>query len=400
MQDIQVKPQKPFREWQIRALDELLAKKRILFEVATGAGKSYFFCAALQKLFAINPNYSVVIVVPKNVILEDTWFRELIDAGFPITKIGFYYGAAKEIRQITLTNIQSIERLDMNRFDIVVADECHHLNTNRLFDLFKRLRPEYFVGLSATVQRKKAEHWNVLHLFDYNVFSYDVSQAINDDILSNFYYCPVAVSLSPEQLEEYQKLTQQIKNKVHTKATLDEDVSFMSLVSQQKKIMSNSEMKRKAVQLLLSQLQNKKVIVFSQYNDFTNSLYWSLVQVNVRAEVLHSGLPRKRQQQILDDYRSGVFSILLVTKMLDEGYNLPAIDCAIITATDKSELQMIQRLGRILRRKEHPALMYQIYCQSTLEEQIVQRNMKYFEQFCEGIKCYSIDGNYQTVIEE
>lgn len=385
---------KEFHEWQKRALVDLLVKKRILFEVSTGSGKTMFMVSALKKLFADNENASALIVVPKNVILEDTWFRELLDAGFPISQIGLFYGGGKEMRRITLTNIQSIENIDIGRFSIIVADECHHLQTDRLREIFSNCQAEYVIGLSATVQRKKYEHWQVLHLFDNNVFTYTLSEAIGDEILSNFCYYPISIELTSKEYDEYNTLTQQLgafssKNKNDIEDT--KNVMAMTLIGQRKKLISNTPVKKLIVQLILQQVLNKKTIIFSQYNEFTSSLYWTLIEIGIRSEVLHSGIPKANQQKILEDYRSNKFNVLLVTKMLDEGYNLPSIDCAIITATDKSELQMIQRLGRILRKKDHSAHLYQIFAKNTVEEEIVKRNVKFFKPFCEDIKTFYYD---------
>ena len=53
---------------------------------------------------------------------------------------------------------------------------------------------------------------------------------------------------------------------------------------------------------------------------------------------------------ILDKFRKGDINILVICKVLDEGFDLPKIDTGIILSTTSSIRQRIQRIGRISRK--------------------------------------------------
>ena len=76
------------------------------------------------------------------------------------------------------------------------------------------------------------------------------------------------------------------------------------------------------------------------------------------------------------------YNILLATRAVEEGYNLPKIDTGIIMACNSTKKQTIQRLGRVLRKKDKPSNLYQIYCLGTIEEQYAKERTKFFKSLC------------------
>src|SRR6056297_362208 len=92
------------RDWQRRAKEFFFEHDgRVIFEVTTGAGKTFSAIDIIQDILDKEPLTRILVVVPKNVILETGWYKEFVDAGIPIQKIGVYYGDVKEYAQITIT---------------------------------------------------------------------------------------------------------------------------------------------------------------------------------------------------------------------------------------------------------------------------------------------------------
>ena len=57
------------------------------------------------------------------------------------------------------------------------------------------------------------------------------------------------------------------------------------------------------------------------------------------------------RQHLLWQFRQGSLSLLCAPKVLDEGVDVPEADLGIILAASRTQRQMIQRMGRVLRRK-------------------------------------------------
>ena len=63
-------------------------------------------------------------------------------------------------------------------------------------------------------------------------------------------------------------------------------------------------------------------------------------------------MPEPGRGENLERFRRDAADWLIACKSLDEGLDIPAVDTVVIAAASKSPRQLIQRLGRALRRKQ------------------------------------------------
>jgi len=79
--------------------------------------------------------------------------------------------------------------------------------------------------------------------------------------------------------------------------------------------------------------------------------------------------------EILERFRTGEYSILATSQVLDEGIDVPAANVGIILSGSASKRQYAQRLGRILRPTEdnQPARLYEIISENTTETYVSQQ---------------------------
>lgn len=85
-------------------------------------------------------------------------------------------------------------------------------------------------------------------------------------------------------------------------------------------------------------------------------------------------MPKDDRAQGMDDFRSGASQILAAPRLLDEGIDVPEADLGVIVSANRSQRQMVQRLGRVIRKKEdgrHGRLVV-LYSKDTVEDPDVQ----------------------------
>lgn len=365
------------REWQMRAKKYFKeTNNNAIFEVATGSGKTFIAIDIINEICKIKPDIKVLIVVPKNVILETGWYNEFVNYGFPIQKIGVYYGDVKEISQFTITNMQSINKLPMEIFDFLILDECHNMCTERLLEIFS-YPFKYKLGLSATVKRLDNNHNKLLKMFDYNIFEYKPDDAIKDGVLNPFVFYNIAIKLDEETKVKYDELSYELNSIFQMEGSFEKimktsspiKIKMLSLMNERKQLINNYPVKFEVVFDIIKQYNKNKIIVFNQYNEQTTKLYWNLLETGVECRVLHSGISKSKREHNLIDFKNDKYNVLLTSKVLDEGYNLPKLDMAIIMAGDSTEKQTVQRMGRVLRKKENQdSILIQLYCKGTFEE--------------------------------
>ena len=390
-------------EWQQQAINFFFNNKcKAIFEVTTGAGKTFCAIEIIKKLLEVDEKIYVLIVVPKNVILEEGWVKEL-KREFNLRDVGVYYGFAKEVCKFTVTNMQNLSKLELSLFDFVILDEIHNYGTKRLLALLQEHKFKYLLGLSATLERMDGNHWKLLKYFDYNKFDYSPREALVDGVINEFNFYNIGVTMTEEDYEKYNEMTQKITavltkggsfNRIMMGKCTDVTLKpqLLKLLIERKQFVLNYPLKFEVLKNVCAQHLTDKILVFNEYNSQTSKCYWHLLEKGMHARVLHSGVDKKQREEALTDYKNNKFNILLATKILDEGYNLPAIDCAIIQAGNSTARQTIQRMGRVLRKKDKISSLYQIYVKDTMEEKQAVERAILFKELCTDFRDEMYEG--------
>ena len=334
-------------------------------------------------------NIRVLIVVPKNVILETGWYKELYDAGFGLPDIGVYYGAIKEYAKITITNMQNLKNIEMSLFDFIIFDEVHNMASRNALP-YVQMKIKYKLGLTATIERHDNKHWDLFKAFDFNVFKYGAHQALVENVINEFNFFDIAVQMDEDSYERYQILTTQINSLIQAGGGFNKilrgnspyKASLLQKMGLRKQLVNNYVRKFDVVLKICLQHSKDKIIVFNEFNDQTNKLYYHLLEGELKPCIYHSSMDKEKGQDNLMQYKKDKYNILLATRAVEEGYNLPKIDTGIIMACNSTKKQTIQRLGRVLRKKDKPSNLYQIYCLGTIEEQYAKERTKFFKSLC------------------
>jgi len=348
-------------KWQEKALELTMRNDKLLINVVTGAGKTFATIYILKKLLHKFPNLKILISVPKKVILEKTWLPEFFRAGISPLKVGVYYGFAKEIAPITLTTNASVAKTPLDLFDVLIVDEVHNWKTPRLLKILDMFWFK-MIGLTSTITDSNGKHIKLLTKFDYNVYSYNIEHAVKDNILSDFNFTLYRLNADRDFYEKYDELSSKMnfivkkygsaKRVMNLKNDNADKLKYLSLLFQRKKMVFYYPKRFEEVCKLIKNNPDKKIIVFNEFNDIARELSYNLLDYKVKNRVLNSDFNKDYIDNTLKDYKNGTFNVLLATTMLDEGYNLPQIDMAIIMSGNSSMKQFVQRIGRSIRKVE------------------------------------------------
>lgn len=106
---------------------------------------------------------------------------------------------------------------------------------------------------------------------------------------------------------------------------------------------------------LLSNMRDKKLILFVQYRDQINRIKDVLDQKGYKSRIFvgkRDGFTRKNQEEAMDAFRRDEFNILIASSIGEEGLDIPAVDSVIFYEPIPSEIRSIQRRGRAGRFKD------------------------------------------------
>ena len=72
----------------------------------------------------------------------------------------------------------------------------------------------------------------------------------------------------------------------------------------------------------------------------------------VSIDLITGSTARRQRREILDDLRVRTLDAVAAPRVLDEGIDVPDANLGIVMSASRTRRQMIQRMGRILRRKQ------------------------------------------------
>ena len=88
--------------------------------------------------------------------------------------------------------------------------------------------------------------------------------------------------------------------------------------------------------------------------------------------------PVKERREVLAGFNQGEYGVIVTSRVLNEGVDMPAANVAVILSGSASVREHVQRLGRILRRGEGKrALLYEVVTRGTAEENVSERRRQH-----------------------
>ena len=127
---------------------------------------------------------------------------------------------------------------------------------------------------------------------------------------------------------------------------------YQKAFNERRRILAETPAKRARLRDLVAAIGSAdRTIVFTQTIDAAEDAVRSVRTGGLTAEAIHSQLDDGGRQSMLGRFAEGRLKMIAAPQLLDEGVDVPAADLAIILAASSSRRQMVQRMGRVLRRK-------------------------------------------------
>ncbi|MDR1993251.1 MAG: DEAD/DEAH box helicase family protein [Nitrososphaerota archaeon] len=370
------------RAYQTEALDRwVAAKRRGVLVLPTAAGKTFIALRAID-LLAV----PALIVVP-TLDLVDQWRRRVREClGVEAGVVG---GGECVLRMVTVATYDSAFAQAAylgNRFMLLVFDEVHHLASPGYMQIAEMFVAPYRMGLTATFERSDQRHTLLPLLVGDLVYSVSVDVLLAGKHLSEYTYEKIAVDLTPSEQQNYMEHMAVFRNYVVSrhlvlKSALDFQRFIMStgrdpqaraaLLARNRalKIAVNSEAKLELLAQKLTVYEDEKILIFTLYNDLVYTISRRFLIPAVTYQT-----PREERRAILANFGSGKYRVIVTSQVLDEGVDVPDASVGIMLGGTGSKREFVQRLGRLLRKKDgKTAKLLEIISKETVEVNISRR---------------------------
>ena len=370
----------------------------IVYSTGTGKTEIAFECAKRVACRSSSSSsistLNVLLMVPRIILIEQN-IRRLVSYGIPKDKIGAYFGERKQIREITICTYQSIIRnLDIiRRSNMVIFDEIHLIRDtakifSKIFDVVIEDHKKAILGLTATLDEKDLSKYNTILTLLPPVKRYPIKNAVNDKRLAKPIVIPLKVNLTEKEQNDYDTYSAKIKKISNRFKKYDAEsmtgllrkggfVSGMAKawflnIRKRKLLLSCAENKLlSALNLITKKFPNEKIMIFSETIDSISKLRDMLELEGTKAMIIDSNTNSRKRQSILNQWGREFYPLLSV-HTLEIGFDIPQVRIEVILATTSNMNQVIQRIGRVIRKQEGKdlALIYVIYVSDTKDDKI------------------------------
>lgn len=361
------------------------AAYRAVAALPTGSGKTILAVMAIARL-----KRSALVLVP-TIDLMVQWANVL--KRFFDVPVGMWGGGSSETCDITVSTYNSaVLKMEFfgNRFAFLIADECHHLPgpANQLAAQWS-IAP-YRLGLSATPESDPGRDELLKDLMGDICCRIQIDE-LSQGILSDYIVETIPLELTAPERAEYLQNRKIYIDFLHQHHLVMNSVrswrNFIMEVARsgqagrkafeaylkQKNIARSGEEKFRMVWELIRRHGGERIIIFTA----DNAAAYELGRRYLLPVLTHHTKSAERKN-MLENFRTGACPVLVSSKVLNEGVDVPEANIGIIVSGGASVREHVQRLGRILRaRPGKKAILYELVNASTSELSVSNRRREH-----------------------
>jgi len=297
----------------------------VMIRSSTGSGKtainSFITKSALEK------GGHIWFVVHREELIKQSslaFLKAGVDHGFVAS--GWPFDPKKQVQICSImTLINRLEKLPDPK--MIVWDEAQYMAAGSWDKIYNRYPSAYHLGLTATPHRLDGKGFE--KYFQHMVNGPSTRWLIDNKYLSDYrLFAPT--NFDPSQLKT---------------SMGDYDIKSIEEAITPKIVGDYFEVWQKNA-------FNKKTIVFAPSVNISKHITQTFLNNGVEAKHLDAETPKQERDQAIKDYASGKITLLSNVKLFTEGFDVPSIECVMLTRPTKSLALYLQMVGRALRPQE------------------------------------------------
>ncbi len=311
---------------------------------------------------------SSTLILTTNVAAVHQWIDELLDkTELTVDQIGEYTGKRKDIKPVTIATYQILiwrkdrespfphfDLFRSRRWGLIIYDEVHLLPAP-VFRVTAEIQAIRRLGLTATLIREDNRQEDVFSLVG-----------------------PKRYDVPWKQLEQKGWIAEAVCYEI--RVDIDHDLRLEYAVADRRRkfrLASENPRKHGIVAQIVENHPEDAILVIGQYLDQLRQIAESL-----QVPLITGKTPNEKREEIYAGFKRGDFRVIVVSKVANFAIDLPDASVAIqISGSFGSRQEEAQRLGRILRPKEHRnSSFFTIVSNRTVEEQFASNRQKFLTE--------------------
>lgn len=319
---------KELRPHQVVAIDQLRdcarrGLKRILLQLATGAGKTVVAAALFRLAQQKNPHVRVLFIVDAISLIDQTVRAFYAEGLHSIGVIQASHVMTDWSKPIQVASVQTLSKRGMPEADLVIVDECHRQHT-WLQEIMasEKWANVPFIGLSATPWTKGLG----------NVFQELLIPVTMSDLIDQGYLSPYKVYAA-----------------AHPDLTGVKMVGSDYHKHELSEVMSGGQLVADIVDTWKRLGEGRPTLVFCVDRAHAKKVQLRFEQAGIACGYIDKDTePHEREEQLAKLER-GELSAITNIGTLTTGVDAPFVSCVVLARPTKSESLFVQIVGRGLR---------------------------------------------------
>ena len=288
---------------------------------------------------------------------------------------------------------QSAYKLIDEDFDIVVCDEVHLGLSPKYRKFFENNTYNALLCMTATLPEEEEYNLRLQEIAPIN-YTITLDKCVSLGLVSPYEIHCVPVKLTDIEQADYKKVNNKFVYWKYQLGNFDAfneakrvladssappekkqaAAQFYACIRARKKIVDFASQKIYALQKIVVNNPEEKILVFGGANAFTDQLAEATETLST---VYHSGKTKKQKEQAIKDFKDGTKPVLCSTKALNQGFDVPDAGMGVICGLTSKSLSMVQRVGRLIRFQEDKVgRIFILYVKDSQEEKWLNNSIK------------------------
>lgn len=318
-----------FRHYQKRLIDAAIEYGRGQLISPTATGKSIIILGVTSAF----PNENILFLVHTKDLVKQMK-ADFIKA-FPNETIGEWSGQKKDLQRITVATVQSyvkICRENIDRFQVIIIDEAHHVSNleGQYSDVLMYSGAHTKIGVTATRAANAKGRWSAEALLGPVLAEYTMKEAQSDEVLAKPTIHVYKNGQPPTWIEyvEYE-------DKYSMGVVLNTQRNIKIVEIAQKFIKEG-----KTTLITISSIEHGRILE-SLFKDY-----------GLKIPFIFGESKAKERDKVKDGLKSKKTLCAIASVIFLEGIDIPTLDVVINAGGGVSKVQVMQRIGRALRKTE------------------------------------------------
>lgn len=368
--------------YQKDCIEACLKYSKGIIRSATASGKSLTITYIIKALMENNLVKHTLIVVPTTALVEQ-FYADMIEYGIAKSYLGKVYEGHNDFdKDIVISTWQSLMRNHkyLPNYNCIIFDEVHLLKSTELTKICKKsIHANYRYGFTGTLPDNRLDMLNIKSYLGPVLREYGAGQLSEEGFISKANINVIHFNHGVDFIGEYNEIKEQaFQDKARLKLLSDiaigVDRNILILVGLVEK-------EGQVLEAYIREKTNKTVIFLSGKDKVDEREHWRK-ECGVRKDII----------------------LIATYQIFSTGLNIPSLKYVIFGSPFKSEIRVLQSIGRALRLhadKLDGAIIYDIIDECEYLDKHGNKRLKYYKnegfkvtEFNIGASDLLLDGNY------